>query len=176
MQFGLAHGALEAQEEPVIVLTRIVDAVLIDDEGVGEGANLDEAVPVAVVAREPGDLQAQDGASLTQAHRGHEVLEAVAARSRNTGVCLILVDDADLLGRPAQIAGALGQIVLARGAAPVLTDLGERGLPDVDQGWPREVVRAQFSAGEVDRHSGPPDGGERRGPLQRCRQAAPSGE
>ena len=54
MEFGLAHGALEAEEEPVVEVGGVVDAVLVEDQGVGEGAQLEQPVPVGVVAGEDG--------------------------------------------------------------------------------------------------------------------------
>jgi hypothetical protein len=44
MQLGLAHRALEAEQKAVVELCRIVDAVFIEDEGCGQGAQLDEAL------------------------------------------------------------------------------------------------------------------------------------
>jgi hypothetical protein len=52
MQVGLAHGALEAEQEAVVVVSRVVNVVLVKDEGVGEGADLEQAVPVGGAARQ----------------------------------------------------------------------------------------------------------------------------
>src|ERR1700756_337962 len=52
MQFGLAHSALEPEQEPVVEQRRMIDAVGIADQRVGEAAQIDKAVPVSVVARE----------------------------------------------------------------------------------------------------------------------------
>ena len=52
MQFGFAHRALEAEQEPVIKARRIVDAVFVEDQGVGKGADLQQTLPVGIVARQ----------------------------------------------------------------------------------------------------------------------------
>ncbi len=53
MQLGLAHGALEPKQETIVEQGRMIDAVGIADQRVGEPAEVDEAVPVGIVASEP---------------------------------------------------------------------------------------------------------------------------
>jgi hypothetical protein len=50
VQLGFAHGPLETQQQSVVEVRGIVDAILIEDEGVGEGADLQQPVPVGRVA------------------------------------------------------------------------------------------------------------------------------
>lgn len=51
-QLHLAHGALHAEQQAIVGMARIVDAVLVDDERADEAAELQERVPVAAVACE----------------------------------------------------------------------------------------------------------------------------
>src|SRR5436309_2079444 len=60
VELGLTHRALEAQQQPVVEVTGIVDAVLVEDERVGERADLEEPMPVGGAPREPRDFQAHD--------------------------------------------------------------------------------------------------------------------
>ena len=53
-------------------------AILIQDQRVGERADLQQAVPVRVVPRQPGDLQAHDDAGFPEGDFTDQVLEAVA--------------------------------------------------------------------------------------------------
>jgi hypothetical protein len=46
---------------------------------------------------------------------------------------LVLIDDRDGSFRPAQLLGALHEVVLASRAGSVFTDLKERGLSDVNK-------------------------------------------
>jgi len=66
VQLGLCHRAVEAEQEPVVELARVIEPVLIADERAGHRADLQQPVPVGVVAGQPGDLQAQHdpGASM----------------------------------------------------------------------------------------------------------------
>src|ERR1700736_7048633 len=57
MQLGLAHGALEPEQETIVEKGGMIDAVGIADERIGESAQLDEAMPIGVVARQACDLK-----------------------------------------------------------------------------------------------------------------------
>jgi len=39
VEFGLAHGAFEPEQEPVVEVTRVIDAVLVEDQGVAQRAD-----------------------------------------------------------------------------------------------------------------------------------------
>ena len=102
MQFGFAHGAQDSQEQAVVVLSGIIDAVLVDDQGVGQGTDLDESIPVAARTGQAGGFQAEDGAGAAEADLGHQVLEAIATEGGGPGVSLVLVDDLDAFLGPSQ--------------------------------------------------------------------------
>src|SRR5213076_3646364 len=53
MQLGLAHRPLQPEQQTVIEQRRMIDAVGISDQRVGEAGKIDEAMPVGVVAGEP---------------------------------------------------------------------------------------------------------------------------
>src|SRR6266849_6372588 len=102
IELVLAHTALEAQQQPIVGPAQIVDSLVIDEQCVDHPAHLEQLVPVAVVARESGDLDRRDRSDLSQAHLGHQPLKAGPADCRRGRTSLILVDDFRLI--PAQIA------------------------------------------------------------------------
>lgn len=51
-QLELAHRSLEAQQSPIIDETRVVDAVVVHQHRLVQGAQIDQVVPVTVVARQ----------------------------------------------------------------------------------------------------------------------------
>jgi hypothetical protein len=51
MQFGLAHCALETEQQTVIEHGRMIEAVGIANERIGEAAEIEQAMPVGVIAR-----------------------------------------------------------------------------------------------------------------------------
>ena len=82
-------------------------------------------------------------ADLPKSHRGHESgepLPLVRHGAAGAALALVLVDDHDLLGGPAQPVRAFGQGLLAPGALRVTLDLGGAGLADGDERLPRQVA------------------------------------
>src|SRR6266545_679876 len=59
VQLGLAHGALEAQHQPVVERAGVIQPVAVADQGVGQGAQVQQPIPVGVVAGQAGDLKTQ---------------------------------------------------------------------------------------------------------------------
>ncbi len=51
-ELPLAHRAFEAQQQAVIEVARVVDAVAIDQQRGGQPAQVDEVMPVTIIARE----------------------------------------------------------------------------------------------------------------------------
>ena len=78
-QLGFTAGALEAEQQPVVEQAGIVDAVRIEDDRVGQPAQLEELVPVAIVAGQARDFATDDRARAAQAYLRDEALKAGAA-------------------------------------------------------------------------------------------------
>ena len=53
VKLGFTHGALQTEKQPVVEVCRIVDAVLVENERLSEGADFQEPVPVRRIARQP---------------------------------------------------------------------------------------------------------------------------
>jgi len=134
VQFGLTHGPLQTKQQPIIERGGIVEPILIQDQGLGQGAHLEHAMPIAGIAGQPRDLQAQDEADAPQSHLRHQPLESEPVRHRCSRVSQILVDDDDLVVRPAQCDRPLAERILACGAFAMRQDLLQRPLTDVQTG------------------------------------------
>ena len=128
VQFGLAHLAFEAQQQPVVDVGQVVDAVGVDDEGVGQPGDFQQPGQVGVRAGQPGDLQPEDRAGLAGAHPSQQVPEALTVGGRPAGQPEVAVDHLDPPGSPAEPGGLAGQAVLPGGGLAVLSDLRQRGL------------------------------------------------
>jgi hypothetical protein len=136
VQLGLAHRALEPEQQPVVVERRVVDAVAVGDQRAGEGADLEQLVPVAAGPGEPRHLEPEHQAHVAEPDLGHQTLEARPPFGRGAGAAEVVVDDADARPRPAQVAGPLGEPVLQRRGLAVVLQLLQRRLADVDDGQP----------------------------------------
>lgn len=141
MQFSFAHRALEPEQQAIVEVGRVVHAVFIEDERVGQGADLQQPMPVRIVSGEAGYLQPHDDPPAPHADIGHQVLEAFAPRRRCAGFALVAVDDDDLVVAPSKSDRATAKIVLTFGALDVLHDLSHRRLLDVEIGAPLEMMR-----------------------------------
>ena len=102
MQLGLGHRALEPEQQPVVEVGRVIEPVLVADQRARERADLEQPVPVGVVAGQPGDLEAEHDPGAAHADVGDEPLEPFAVGGRGAGLALVGVDDDDVLDRPAQ--------------------------------------------------------------------------
>jgi hypothetical protein len=126
VQLGLTHRAFETEQEPIVEARRIVDTILIEDQGIGERADLQQAMPVRVVPGQTRHLQAHHDARVPHAHVRNQTLKALAPGRRRARLALILIDDGDLIVAPAECDGAATQGVLPFGALDVLDDLTHR--------------------------------------------------
>src|SRR5258708_25354370 len=75
-QFQLAHCSLHAEQQAVIGMPRIIDSVLVYDDGPDQSTELDQRVPVATVAGEAGGLHREYGADACLANRPQPTLQA----------------------------------------------------------------------------------------------------
>src|SRR3954469_23764473 len=125
-------------------------------------------MPIAVIARQPGGIQAEHQPGIAQPDLGDQPLEAMSLGTRRPRLAEILVDDKDAIARPAQPDGAVDKAILQLGAFLVLAHLVDRGLAYIDIGQLGTVRRADpvLSAGRGAQHRTSPSPG----PL-----SAPSG-
>ena len=140
VQLGLAHRSLQPEQQAVVEVRWIVHAILVEDQRVGERADLQQPVPVGVVPRQTRDLEPHDDARAPHAHLGDQALKALAPSRRGARLALIAVDDDDPLVGPAECRRARAKRVLALRALDVLDDLPHRGLPDVQVGRALEMA------------------------------------
>ena len=116
MELGLAHRALEAEHQSVVEHGRMIDAVGVADEGVSEATQIEQAIPVGVVAGEARDLEAEDDADIAQSHLGGEPGKPISGDDAGSRKPEILIDDNDLLGWPTECGcfGSEGILTLCR--------------------------------------------------------------
>lgn len=132
VQLRLAHGRFHAQDQPVVEVRQVVDAVGIDQEGVGQARELQQPCELGRRACQPAHLQGEDRSDLAEAHQGDQLREALAGAGEAARDAQIVIDHHDRLGWPAQVLGEFGQRVLSGGRLGVLLHLHHRGLAQVD--------------------------------------------
>ena len=78
MQLCFAHGALQPQQEPVIEQRRVIEAVAIADQRVGEAGEIDEAIPFGIVAGQARDFQTEHEVDTGERHLGRTAMRRAA--------------------------------------------------------------------------------------------------
>src|SRR5262249_33286862 len=126
----LSRRLLHPEDQPVVGVVAVVDAVLVGDERVEQGAHLEEGVPVLGSAGQAAQLQAEHDADVVQRPLGPQPLEAGAALGRAAALAQVIVDREHALARPAECYRLVGEGVLPGGGLAVLLHLPGRGLAD----------------------------------------------
>lgn len=72
MQLGFADGSLEPQQQPVVVLGRVIDPFRVAQQRTRERAQLKELMPFPAAARQPGHLHPEHDPDPVQADLGHQ--------------------------------------------------------------------------------------------------------
>jgi hypothetical protein len=147
VQLRFGHRPLQAEQQPVVELPRIVRAVLIQNQRLAQRADLHQPVPVARAPGQTRDLQPHHDPRSPQTHLADQVLEALATDRRGTRQAQVVVDHHHLLIRPAQGHRPLPQVVLTRRALGVLDHLAQRRLPDVEVGAAPQMLRTDLALG-----------------------------
>src|SRR5256885_2087326 len=146
MQLRFAHRSLETKQKPIVEVGRVVDTVFIEDQRVGQRADLKQSVPIRVVAGESRDLQPHHDPCASQPHVSYELAKAFPASRRGARLTLVGVDHDDALVSPAQSGRTSTQSILALGALDVLEHLLHRRLTDVEISITLEMMRQDFAS------------------------------
>src|SRR5438045_5924430 len=98
-------------------MPRIIDSVLVYDDGPDKSTELDQRMPVAAVAGQPRCLDRKYGADPPLTDRSQQALEArpIDAASR---AAQIIVDDLDC--GPAELSSTIGEPVLTAAALRIV--------------------------------------------------------
>ena len=128
-QFKLAHRPLHAEQQPIIGMARIVDSILVDDDGADQSTELDQRMPVAAVAGETRGLDREHRPDTAVADGGQQSLKAWTGDA-TTRSSEIVVDDLDR--RPAELLGAIGKPILPPLTFKIVHQLIGGRLTDID--------------------------------------------
>jgi len=136
VQFCLSESTLHAEYKAIVEVGWIVTPILVDDERAGDGAQLEQAMPVLVRSRQARGFQGEDRADLAESHVADQGLEVLATGHSRAGLAEIPVEGPDPFRAPAERLRLACQIVLSLGALLVEADLSRRRLTNVDVGLP----------------------------------------
>src|ERR1039457_2314816 len=104
-------------------MRRIVDTVFIEDQCLCESGQLQQPMPVGVVASKSRHLEAKHDAGTPESDFADELLESVSVLGVCAGDTEIAVDRVDTLDGPTKCHGTFAQTVLALATLGVIEDL-----------------------------------------------------
>lgn len=111
---------------------RIVETFAIGNDDAEERAQIEELMPVAVVAGKPRSVEADDKAGIAQTDLGDQLLEAHPLDGAGSGFAKVFVDDMDPFMRPAESDGTIDEAVLQLRAFLMMPHLVHGRLADVN--------------------------------------------
>jgi hypothetical protein len=155
MKCSSAHGALQAEQQPVVEVAGVIETVLVADQGGAQGAQLQEPMPIGVVASQAGHLEAEHDPRSPHSHFCNEALEPFPVGGRRPGVTLVAVDHHHLIDCPAHGDRPLAQPVLAGRRLGVGQHLAQRRLADIEIGGAGQMGGGDL-VGDLGAHRGSP--------------------
>src|SRR5580693_1335579 len=126
VKLGFAHRSFQTEQQTVVEVRRIVHTIFIEDQRIGQRADLKQSMPISIVPRQTRDFQSHDDACAAHAHVSDKLLKTFAPGGRRARFSLIAIDDDDLTFMPAECDRSAAQCVLTLRALDVLDDLPHR--------------------------------------------------
>jgi hypothetical protein len=134
MKFCFTHGALQPEDQAIVEKRRVIQTIAVADQSVGQAAEIEQAIPISIIACETRDFESQDDADSPEGNFGSQANEAGPFGDTRTGKTEVFINEDHLLFGPTELLGSLGQRVLTRGRLPVLLHLGGGGLTHINHG------------------------------------------
>src|SRR5450759_1960936 len=85
MQFCFTHGALKPEHQTVVEKRRVIKSIAIADQRVSQAAEIEQPIPIGIIAGEAGDFEPQDNTNSSESDFGGEASEAGALGDTGAG-------------------------------------------------------------------------------------------
>ncbi|KUR73873.1 hypothetical protein AQZ50_18755 [Novosphingobium sp. Fuku2-ISO-50] len=112
MQLRFRHRTFQAQQQPIVKVARIVNAIGICDQRIKQRTNLQELMPIPARACQAGHLYAQHQADMTKTNFRDKTLKPEPSLNRRARTPKIIVNHNNRLARPTQHEGTVDQRIL----------------------------------------------------------------
>ena len=131
-EFELADLAFHPEQETIIRVTGIIDAILIDDPRFDQTAQLKKMAPVTAVSRNARRLETNHRADVASAQPGDEAFEARPCDCAAGRQAEIVIDYLNL-GEP-MVSSDVHEVVLTAPTFDIVSHLRRGGLANIDHG------------------------------------------
>ena len=113
VQFRLRHGAFQSQHQAIVKKRRMVETVAISDQSVGHAAQIEQAIPIGIVARQAGDFETEQDSHMAENNFGGHMCEPGTLHNAGTGETKIFVNDDHLFfGQPSSQAFSIKAVMI----------------------------------------------------------------
>ena len=113
VKLRFAHHPAQSQQQPIIVVPRVIQPILIGQQRPEDRADLNELMPVLIGPRDPAHLGSQNDPHVVQADFRQQPLETEPTFGRGAATSLIFIDDFDMITGPAELHGLMHQCILS---------------------------------------------------------------
>src|SRR5215469_16269041 len=127
----------------------MIDAIGIANERVGQASEVDETVPIGVIAGEPRDLETEHKTHPCECYFGGEVSKARSPHRAVTGEAEILIDDNDSILRPTELTGLGRERILPLRRFAIVLDLSGARLTQIDDSRARTSIATIRAASSI---------------------------
>src|SRR5262249_13546403 len=130
-QLEFADRSLQPEQEAVVGISGIVDAVLVCEQGPKDSTHLQKIIPIFVVAGDVAHLDSQDQADMLHGNFGEDSLKTTPFVGGPAALSLIVVDDQNPIPGPSPSYRQVGEGVLPFPRFAMSEDLLGIGLAHV---------------------------------------------
>lgn len=130
--FIFAHGPLQSQEEAVVGIAGVVDAVLVCQDGSANRTYLQKMMLILVVAGHAAHRDPQDDADMIHGNFGQEAMKSGSPLGGSASDPLVIDDEQDSVPGPPQGLCMVYQGVLPFARFDVVEDLLRVRLSNLD--------------------------------------------
>src|SRR6266567_4373711 len=109
MQFQLRQLSLQAQQQPSISRSRVIDAISISDQTASIATDIQQGIPIRAITRKARDIDGENNAHLAKRDSGYQPLKTNAMRGTRSRHSQIGINHLDVLSSPAQVQRSLLQ-------------------------------------------------------------------
>jgi hypothetical protein len=120
MQLDSSHEAFDSQDQTIIEIMRMIQAVLIGQQGVKPSTELDQAATSFIFTGQTVNLKTEHQSNMIEGNLGQQPSKIVAAMRGEAGTPLIAVQHENAFLRPTPCQGTLPKIRLNFGRFFVL--------------------------------------------------------
>src|SRR6516162_970482 len=144
VKFSLRHCAFQSENQAIVEKSGMIQAIIISEQGIGNGTHIEKAIPIRITPCQAGDLQPKKNSHSSHSNFHIQVIKSGTFDERFARNTEVFIDGAHLIPVPAERNRFLDECVLPRGRLRMVLHLGRMRLTNVDDGSSLPVTGFYF--------------------------------